>query len=105
MFGRLAMGFANVRASRYGIRSCSGVSLWNSLMFGRVLEYSHRLAVADLLAVGGVGPEHVAQLSLALCGVEARALVGKGAVKVLIDLLHHRRRVLTARALLKRLDQ
>ena len=28
-----------VRASRYGIRSCSGVSLWDSLMFGRVLEY------------------------------------------------------------------
>ena len=24
MFGRLAMGFANVWASRYGIRSCSG---------------------------------------------------------------------------------
>ena len=24
MFGRLAMGFANVRASRYGIRLCSG---------------------------------------------------------------------------------
>ena len=28
-----------VLASRYGIRSCSGVSLWDSPMFGRVLEY------------------------------------------------------------------
>ena len=28
-----------VRASRYGIRECSGVSLWDALMFGRVLEY------------------------------------------------------------------
>ena len=28
-----------VRASRYGIRLCSGVSLWDSLVFERVLEY------------------------------------------------------------------
>ena len=42
MFGRLAMGFANVRASRYGIRSCSGVSLWDSLMFGRLaMEFAN----------------------------------------------------------------
>ena len=38
-----AKGLLNGYSStRYGTRPCSGVSLWDSLMFGRVLEYSLR---------------------------------------------------------------
>ena len=51
MFGRLAMGFAHVRASRYGIRSCSGVSLWDSRMFGRILSRVLMLPVVLVLVL------------------------------------------------------
>ena len=38
-----------VRASRYGIRSCSGVSLWDSRMFGRVLSRVLMLVLAQAI--------------------------------------------------------
>ena len=53
-YSRLAMGFANVLASRYGNRECSGVSLWDSRMFGRLaMGFANVWAGTRVLTVGG----------------------------------------------------
>ena len=74
-----------VRASRYGIRSCSGVSLWDSLMFGRVLEYPAAALVVfpsechmgvwerEGRLEGGIGPFNLGSAALALGDILVRA--------------------------------